>query len=319
MPLPPPTISAIFVTWNRRDLLLSAIYSLVHQEYPYLEIVVVDNASTDDTEGALATLPFPVRYLRNDENLGASVARNQGVRVSGGEILLFMDSDAELVTQGALNSLAGRLTENETFAGASGVFYSDREMTRLWCWSPCMDTEGFHDPQASLAPKEDVPVLSTCFMLLRRDIFYRVGGFDPFYFYLYEDADLSARVRAVGYRLLVEPSIHILHHYAERGRVARDRIQYHRYHERLRLYYLLKIEGFRVWCRSVWGLLGDRSRTCARFPYLSWGRFLEVYVWRPFLQILTLPSLRARRRRDWIAETPPPARTDVLGGVCNGS
>jgi hypothetical protein len=319
MPLPSPTISAIFVTWNRRDLLLSAIASLVGQQYPLLEIVVVDNASTDDTEAALAALPFPVRYLRNDRNVGASVGRNQGVRVSGGELLLFMDSDAELVTQSGLLTLAKRLTENETFAGISGVFYSDRNMAKLWCWSPCMDSEGFHDPRASLAPKEDIPVLSTCFALLRRDVFYRVGGFDPFFFYLYEDADLSARIRALGYRLLVEPSVHILHHYADPGRITRDRIQYHRYHERLRLYYLLKINGIRPWACSVWGLLGHPRRTRARFPYLPWGQFLEVYAWQPFLQLLALPSLRTRRRRDWIAQSPSPLRTDVVGGVSHGS
>ncbi|MFH1744197.1 MAG: glycosyltransferase family 2 protein [bacterium] len=315
MPLPPPTISAILVTWNRSELLLATIDSLVRQEYPYLEIVVVDNASTDDTEAALARLPFPVRYLKNDSNLGACVARNQGVRVSGGELLLFMDSDAELLTDGALLSLAGRLTEDSNLAGVSGLIYSDREMSKLWCWSPCMDPEGFHDPEASVSPKEEVTVLSTCFSLFRRDIFYRVGGFDPFYFYLYEDADLSARIYAMGKRFFVDPDIGILHHYDERGRTERDPVQYHRYHERLRLYYLLKIRGFREWSRSVARFLRYPDKTRTRFPYLSWGRLLEAYAWRPFLQLLALPMLNRRRNRDWIAECVTPSRTDVLGGV----
>lgn len=319
MPLPPPTISAVFVTWNRCQLLLAAIQSLVNQEYPYLEIVVVDNASTDGTESALARLPFPVRYLRNNKNIGASVARNQGVRISGGELILFMDSDAELLTEGALHSLVEQLGKDESLAGGSGVIYSDREKEEIWCWSPVMYPDGFHDPKTSVEPKEDIPVLSTCFMLLRRDVFYRVGGFDPFYFYLYEDADLSARIRGEGFTFIIDPDIHILHHYAKPGRVTRDQIQYHRYHERLRLYYLLKIEGFEVWRSSVWGLLRYPRTTRNRFPYLPWGRFLEVYAWRPFCQLLSYPRLKKRRSRDWLAETPEPPRVDILGGVIDES
>ncbi len=298
---------------------MAAIQSLVEQEYPYLEIVVVDNASTDDTESALARLPFPVRYLRNKKNLGASVARNQGVRASGGELILFMDSDAELLTKGALLSLAKRITHDEKLAAGAGIIYSDRQKKQLWCWSPCMYPDGFHDPKASLEPKEEVSILSTCFMLIRRDAFYRVGGFDPFYFYLYEDADLSARLQAEGYRFFVDPDIHILHHYARPGRVTRDQIQYHRYHERLRLYYLLKIEGFHSWRSSVLRFLRYPRTTMERFPYLPWHRFLEVYAWRPFCQLVTYPRLRDRRVRDWLAEIPEPARVDILGGVVDAS
>jgi hypothetical protein len=69
----------------------------------------------------------------------------------------------------------------------------------------------------------------------------------------------------------------------------------------------------------VWAFLGHPRRTRARFPYLPWGQFLEVYAWQPFLQLLALPSLRTRRRRDWITQSPSPLRTDVVGGVSHGS
>ncbi len=319
MSLPPPSISAILVTWNRCDLLKAAIDSLVRQEYPRLEIVVVDNGSTDNTEGMLSGLPFPVRYLYNKGNLGACVARNQGVLASGGEMLLFMDSDAEILTEGALMRLARELAGDPTCAGAAGIIYSDRLAEKVWCWSPCMDAEGFHDPKASVLPREDVKILSTCFALFRSDLFIRLGGFDPFYFYLYEDADLSARILAEGRRLLIDPEIQILHHYDEHGRTERNPVQYHRYHESLRLYYLLKIQGVRDWAASVSKYLFHPDRTRARFPYLSWMNFLESYAVRPLWQLLTLPVMPKRRRYDWLAHTPPATRTDVLGGVSHGA
>jgi peptidoglycan/xylan/chitin deacetylase (PgdA/CDA1 family)/GT2 family glycosyltransferase len=90
-------ISVIIPTYQRRDIVLNTVYSLMRQEYdaPYEVIVVVDG-STDGTAQALQPLSpaFPFTVLEQG-NQGASVARNQGARVARGEILLFLDDDME--------------------------------------------------------------------------------------------------------------------------------------------------------------------------------------------------------------------------------
>jgi len=92
----PPRVSVILPTHNRARTLPRALQSVLSQTYQDFETIVVDDASTDDTAGALA--PFlneRVRCLRLKTNRGAAAARNAGVREAAGEFLAFQDSDDE--------------------------------------------------------------------------------------------------------------------------------------------------------------------------------------------------------------------------------
>ncbi len=97
---PPPTrkkvsrmISVILPTYNRRDLLLRAIDSVLAQTYTDLECLIIDDGSTDGTESAVRALTDPrVRYIRQD-NTGACAARNHGILSAQGDYIAFQDSD----------------------------------------------------------------------------------------------------------------------------------------------------------------------------------------------------------------------------------
>ena len=292
-------ISAVLVNWNRDRLLQKAIDSLRVQEYPNLEIIVVDNGSTDGSLDWLRREPHLI-LIENSRNRGASAARNQGTRAATGDYILYMDSDAELRTEGGLTRLAAGLDEDPECAGIAGIYYSDKPLTRLWCWSPCMDWEGNHDLAGSLRPKDDPPVLSTCFALFRHAALREVGGFDEFFFYLYEDADLCERLRKKSYRLRVDPTIKILHHYAEPGRTKRGQIDYHYYHERLRMYFLLKNWGIRRFLASWWAKVRSPKQFFQQFPYMPLRYFIDIYFLRVFLYMLQYPYIRVRRKWRWL-------------------
>ncbi len=87
-----PLVSVIIPTYNRSHIINMAIESVLQQTYEKIELIVVDDGSTDDTARKLAVYGEKVRVLRQD-NAGPSVARNRGVKVSHGEILAFLDSD----------------------------------------------------------------------------------------------------------------------------------------------------------------------------------------------------------------------------------
>lgn len=270
-------LSAILVSWNRRAYLEKAIQSLLDQHYDGLEIIVVDNGSTDDSREWLRSRS-DIILIENQANAGAAAARNQGLRVATGAYTLFMDSDAELRTPGGLAILVQYLEAHPQTAGAAGIYYSDEELRQLWCWSPCMDWTGNHDPAASLAPKDDPPVLSTCFSIFRTSALREIGGFDEYFFYLYEDADLCERLRKRGYGLYVNPEVKILHHYAEPGRTRRGEVAYHYYHERLRMNFVLKNWGLRRFWLTQWNILKSPLAFLRRFPYLGLVNFLNIYV-----------------------------------------
>lgn len=87
-----PLVSVIIPTFNRASVVCTAIESALKQTYQNIEVIVVDDGSTDDTPHKLAVYGDKIRILHQD-NAGPSVARNHGVEVSHGEILCFLDSD----------------------------------------------------------------------------------------------------------------------------------------------------------------------------------------------------------------------------------
>lgn len=103
----PPRVSVVIPTFNRRAVLQRCLAALARQTYSNLDVIVVDDASTDDTTAMLAVHGDSLRrpadgerhprpaltVLRNDRNLGANASRNRGIRAASGEIVAFLDSD----------------------------------------------------------------------------------------------------------------------------------------------------------------------------------------------------------------------------------
>lgn len=89
-----PLVSVVIPTYNRADIIDKAIDSVLDQTYKNLEVVVVDDGSTDNTEEVVRSLDDPrVRYIPLEENQGANVARNTGIKEANGEFIAFQDSD----------------------------------------------------------------------------------------------------------------------------------------------------------------------------------------------------------------------------------
>lgn len=85
-------VSAIIPTYNRADLICEAVDSVLGQTYPHVEVIVVDDGSTDNTMETLARYGNKIRVIRQT-NAGPSAARNRGIKAANGEIVAFLDSD----------------------------------------------------------------------------------------------------------------------------------------------------------------------------------------------------------------------------------
>jgi glycosyltransferase involved in cell wall biosynthesis len=91
-------VSVIIPTHDRASLIARSIRSALEQTLQDLEILVIDDASTDDTAAVVAAFGDPrIRYLRHETNQGACVARNTGIRAARGAYVAFLDSDEEWV------------------------------------------------------------------------------------------------------------------------------------------------------------------------------------------------------------------------------
>lgn len=89
-----PMVSAIVPTYNRAHIIRRTIDSTIGQSYQNLEIIIVDDASRDNTEEVVKAIgDTRIRYVRHQTNQGASIARNTGVETARGEYVAFLDSD----------------------------------------------------------------------------------------------------------------------------------------------------------------------------------------------------------------------------------
>lgn len=89
-----PLVSVVIPIYNRGDLLVRAIDSVLKQSYQNLEIIAIDDCSQEDIAGAIATIQDSrLRYHRHTSNLGGSAARNTGIKMAQGEYIAFLDSD----------------------------------------------------------------------------------------------------------------------------------------------------------------------------------------------------------------------------------
>lgn len=171
--MPRSLVSVVLTTRNRHALLRRAVSSVLQQTYSEIELVVVDDGSTDATESYLSALSEcepRIRVIRNSEPSGAQVARNMGARAAAGDVLAFMDDDIAW-PENKIEAQVTKLRHDTSFV------YCPQSVVGL---SGAPVIEG--SPAAALMGAAGLLVanyIGTYTILIRRWLFDRIGGFDP--------------------------------------------------------------------------------------------------------------------------------------------
>jgi len=235
-----PDISIIIVSLNTKHYLercLAAIASAAKDEG--IEIIVVDNGSSDGTQAMVAEQFSQVLLIQNRENLGFGRANNIGARASRGRTLLLLNSDCELAP-GALTTMLQALDQDVSLGGLfcrllnpDGSLQPSIHRSFPSPWSLIGDLFFFSSIRYALyrrpslhrwlirstvrAHQQDHDVAwggGAC-MLLRREAFEAIGGFDEQFFVYCEDMDLCKRLRDAGFRLRYLPGPSAIHHWGK--------------------------------------------------------------------------------------------------------
>lgn len=215
-----PRASVVVPTYDRADLLPRAIDSALAQTMTDLEVVVVDDASTDDTPAVVSGYDDDrVRYLGHATNRGGSAARNTGIERARGEYVAFLDSDDEWRPTKLARQLERVEAEGDGWIGA----YCDHEIrpggrtgrlqravaALLAADDPEQRTEGGEELIVEcLANNVNSGAGST--LLVRTDVARRVGGFDES-LARFQDPDFLIRVLRAGKVAHVEETLVIRH------------------------------------------------------------------------------------------------------------
>jgi hypothetical protein len=234
-------VSVCIVNWNCRKLLKACLRSLTSKlQGVHLEVIVVDNASTDGATDMVARAFPRVVLVRNADNVGFARANNQAARLARGHYLFFLNNDT-VVPPGALRRLVEYARAHPEI-GLLGPRLRDRRgRTQVSCrrqptlaallhrtillrWTGLFRGayRRYRSREAAVDQVRPVEVLMGAALLARRDVFRECGGWDEEFRFGGEDIDLCTRVgrdRAVVYH----PGIEIVHH----GRAgSRQRIDY---------------------------------------------------------------------------------------------
>lgn len=194
-----PLVSIVIANYNYSAYIGSAIESALEQSHQPVEVIVVDDGSTDASREVIAR--YPVKTVLQ-ENQGLPAARNNGAALARGEYILFLDSDDILepdyvgkcleVLRSATPAVAYVYTPMRYFGARTGIF-SSRSFD-----ADALLQNNFVNASA----------------LLRRQIFVNAGGFDPAWHFGFEDYELWVRLLSMGYvgKFLDEPLLNYRQH-----------------------------------------------------------------------------------------------------------
>ena len=302
------TLSIIIVNWNTRELLAQCLQSIVadcgsqivavgqpHQ--PSIEVLIIDNASSDDSV-SLVNQRFPwVRVIENAENLGFARANNQAMRLARGAHVLLLNSDTE-VRPGALKTLVGFLDAHPKAAAvgprllnADGSLQPSchpmltpwREFWRLVFLDRIVHRATYGAKMWESAVPLPVEVIKGACLLLRREALDQVGLLDEAYFMYTEEVDLCYRLAQAGWELWWVPQAEVIHYGEASSRQAAQAMYLQLYRSKIQFYRKFggaaRADRFKRLLRLAYGprliiarvgapfssALTDRARTYGRF------------------------------------------------------
>lgn len=216
-------LSIIIVSHNTKRLLrrcLNSVFTNLRASNIKFELIVVDNASRDGSVEVIEN-EFPqVRLIKNQKNLGFGIANNQGVKKSRGKYLLFLNSDIVVLNE-AIPKLyrfakkqekygiyGGKLfNPNGTIQPSCGYFYS----LPIVFLSLFLKGDQLHLTRFSPDKIKKTDWVSGACLLISRDIFNELGGFDERIFMYMDEVDLCYRAKQRGYCVVFYPEAHFIH------------------------------------------------------------------------------------------------------------
>ena len=224
-------ILVITINYNNKQLTRECIESVVAKTKKLsFEIIVIDNASKDGSKSELSKLELEnYTYIYNRNNVGFAKANNQASRIASGEYLFFMNNDMVFVNN-VLYNLLEFMNKNNSIGIVGPKFLNSDGTLQISCRSfpsiklglikfiPFLnmffhkDLMKYYQKELDFNLSHCVETVSAGAVLISRQFFNNIGGFDEFSFMYGEDADICKRVRDLGYKVVYYPKAVLIHY-----------------------------------------------------------------------------------------------------------
>jgi len=304
----PPKVSIAVLTFNSEKFIRACLESLAAVDYPDLEVVVVDNASSDGTVAeARATGHYDI-LIPNTSNRGCAGGYNDGWRASSGELVLFLNPDTTVdrqIARALVEAFQSRpdavvcgckilYPDGRTIWHAGGILHPNAMTNHL---GKDESDSGQYDEQ------REVDYASGCAIAVRRDFLDSVGGFNEDYWPgYYEEVDLCCRARRMGKKVVYVPRAVVYHHESQSFKLHSPAFFHYYYRNRIR--FLVNNYTWREW---LFRFLPFEWHWWRRVPEARGYRLRQVrYYFAGLLYALSKPL----RLKGSAPSSPPPTCGD---------
>ena len=251
-----PSLSIMIVNWNSGKQLFECLVSISKADktdFILEEVIVVDNASFDNSLDGIKKIKLPLKILRNTENHGFAKACNQGAKISHGNYILFLNPDTVLTNDSLAIPISFMEKGSSSKFGIAGVKSVDQygNISRNCARFPNGSRFILKNLRLDkLFPKvikghfmndwdhnrdQIVDQIMGAYFMIRKNIFDDLGGFDERYFMYFEDVDLSLKMKYSGFLSIFLAGTQIYH----LGGGTSEQVKAHRlfYFQRSRIIY----------------------------------------------------------------------------------
>lgn len=210
-----PKVNIIILNYNGKDCLLGCLNSLFRIDYPNFEVVVVDNNSEDGSLEMARRNFSRVTFIKNEQNLGFSAGNNVGIKYSlekMADFVLLLNNDTE-VEKDFLKQLIQSARTDEKVGVLGALIFSGDNKT-VWFSGGKIDwlrMKALNEQKLIKNNNVFSDFISGCAMLVRAEVFAKIGLLDEDFFLYWEDVDFSVRAKKAGFSLLVVANSRVRH------------------------------------------------------------------------------------------------------------
>ncbi len=259
-------VSIVIVSFNTKKLLLECVESIKSETKCSYEIIVVDNGSVDNSGSMIKTRHSDVILYENKENVGFAKANNQGFALAKGRYFFMLNPDT-VVLDGAIDKLVSFMDNNKDVGicgpqilGPGGELqyscdhfpsfwnnlWSYTTLNNLFPWVPMFKRNMMR--YWDYSGQRDVDRIIGCALMIRSDLFKRLGGLDNAYFMYFEETDLCYRSKMIGFRTVYVPHCRIVHYGGQSAKHQNDLVVINstivKYYYASQYYFFRKNYGF---------------------------------------------------------------------------
>ncbi|BBO81304.1 glycosyl transferase [Desulfosarcina ovata subsp. sediminis] len=237
-------VSVIIISYNTRELTLECIDSVYEQTKSIsYELIVVDNASNDGSSQAIKENFPDINLIASKNNLGFANANNLASKQANGKYILLLNPDTVVLNRAIQKILSFASANPHHLIYGGRTLYGDHSLNHTSCWArPTLwsyfcyasgltsifrrnrlfDPESYGDWQRNSV--REVDIVTGCFLMIEKQLWQHLNGFDPKFFMYGEDADLCLRAAKKGARPVITPDATIIHYCGASENIHADKM-----------------------------------------------------------------------------------------------